>query len=130
WHYELKLISQYLRYQWYKDGDIIPGVTGATLLIPLLTADSAGQYTVTVTDLYPVRRRRSQSFRPRRPRCALCDWAGPGKSSSPGTTQISFWNRPRRWGVPGIIRPALRLPTSSLPTIRTSFSACVRSITL
>jgi hypothetical protein len=52
WLYELKLISPYLRYQWRKDGEIIPGVTGATLLIPLLVADSGGQYTVIVSDRY------------------------------------------------------------------------------
>lgn len=38
-----------LAYQWFKDGSAVPGATTDTYSIPVVTASSAGTYTVTVT---------------------------------------------------------------------------------
>ena len=39
-------------YQWLKDGNAIPGATGATFSIPTSALADAGNYAVTVTDIY------------------------------------------------------------------------------
>lgn len=42
-----------VRYQWYKDGEEMPGKTSATLTIPYIAPDDAGLYTCEISDDAP-----------------------------------------------------------------------------
>jgi uncharacterized delta-60 repeat protein len=48
--FSVEASGQDLEYQWFKDAMLLPGVTNASLVIPSVTTDDAGFYSVTVSD--------------------------------------------------------------------------------
>ena len=50
WLYNLQIIPDTLRYEWRKDGVVIPGAVWAAFTIPSVTTNDGGQYVVTVID--------------------------------------------------------------------------------